>query len=849
MDNSKTYQEAQEAGKIFGVHDYITGKWVKSGVVEHKEAVNIFARKLVEDLGYLKTQIQTIPQFRVKVSPSGQEKYPTDIVVFNDENKNYENVFMLIECKQPDRKDGLRQLDIYLNLVPSVEIGAWFNGKEHVYLWKVKNKKTNKWEWKEIPDLPRRNQRVQDIGMYKRKDLRKPKDLKVVFDDIRHHLAGNVTGITRDESIAQEIINLLFCKIYDEINTPPEREVSFRVGVDEDKDDAKERIAELFDKVKSDYDDVFEESDRIKLDADSIVYIVGELQKYAITDAERDAIGDAFEVFIGPALRGGEGQFFTPRNVVKLAISILDPKIGERVIDPACGSGGFLIIALEYIWGILEEEAKKKNWSKELLGSKKRELASKYISGIDKDSFLAKVTKAYMAIVGDGRGGIFCENSLQPPQEWKPKAKQAISLGKYDVLVTNPPFGAKIPVRGNKVLEQYDLGYKWRFNRETNAYEKTNKLYDKQPPQILFIERCIQLLKEGGRMAIILPETYLHATNSEHILQFLEKYNILHVVDLSHDTFRPHNNAKTVMVILEKRPPKATNDIFFSIAKTIGHDHTGRVLYKLDPKTNTRTQDIDDDIPLIIGELGEYRRTNRLVPSPLLFTKKYRDVNKRVLVPRYYWRNYSQEIKSYAEKNSCLMVPFGDLAEKHIIKVFEGHGSPDAIFKGIGTIPYIRVADIINLEVYRNPTALIPEDVYLRKKGKGIDLELGDLLFVRRGSYRIGSVALISPFDEKILLTKEILIFRVIDEDNGYNITPYYLAYLLTNPIVKRQIDDKVLIETTLPNLSDRWKELLLPINKEELVRKSISNRVQEAFELKWKATEKLMKLQEGILL
>lgn len=545
-------------------------------------------------------------------------------------------------------------------------------------------------------------------------------------------------------------------------------------------------------------------------------------------------------------MRGGEGQFFTPRNVVKLAIEILDPQIGEYIIDPACGSGGFLIIALEYIWNKLEDEAKKKRWSKELLGNKKREHASKYIAGIDKDSFLAKVTKAYMAIVGDGRGGIFCENSLLPPSEWNPKTKHKIELDKFDVLVTNPPFGAKIPVRGKKILEQYDLGYKWRYNKERKTYEKTNKLYDKQPPQILFIERCLQLLKDGGRLAIILPETYLHATNSEHILQFLEQYKILHVVDLSHDTFRPHNNAKTVVVVLEKSKLTTSHQIYFSIAKTVGHDHTGRVLYKIDPKTNTRTEATDDDIPSILDCLKNYRTTNKLSPSTLLFYKKYSAINKKVLVPRYYWRDYDKELQKYAADNDCRLVPFSELYEKNIIKVCQGHGSPDAVFKGAGTIPYVRVADIINLEVYKNPTALIPEDIYLKKKGKGVDLEISDLLFVRRGSYRIGSIALVSPFDKKILLTKEILVFRINKKTNDYDITPYYLAYLLINPIVQKQIDDKVLIETTLPNISDRWKELILPIHNDKNRRLNIGKKIQDAFELKWKAVEKIAQLQDG---
>jgi len=846
MAGRKSYQVTEEIEKKEGVEDYLTGRWVRSGIKEHKEAVNVFTRKLIEDLGYSKKQIQTIPQFRVKVSPSGQEKYPVDIAVFNDEKRNYDNVFMLIECKQPERKDGRQQLDIYLNLVPSVELGVWFNGKGHLYLWKVRDSKTKRWEWKEIPDLPKRGQRVEDIGLYKRKDLIKPKNLKIVFDDIRNHLAGNITGITRDEAIAQEIINLLFCKIYDEMNTSPEEQVTFRVGINEQKEDVKERIDELFTKVLGEYDDVFDQGDRVKIDADSIVYVIGELQRFAITEAERDAIGNAFEVFIGPALRGGEGQFFTPRNVVKLTIEILDPQIGEYIIDPACGSGGFLIIALEYIWRKLEDEAKKKRWSKELLGSKKREHASKYIAGVDKDSFLAKVTKAYMAIVGDGRGGVFCENSLLSTSEWNSKTKYKIGLGKFDVLVTNPPFGAKIPVRGQKILEQYDLGFKWRYNKETKTYDKTNQICDKQPPQVLFIERCLQFLKDGGRMAIVLPETYLHARNSKYILQFLEQYKILHVVDLSHDTFRPYNNAKTVVVVLEKSKSIANHKTYFSVAKTVGHDHTGRVLYKIDPKTNTKTDEVDDSIPFIINRLKECRTSGKLAPSPLLFLKKASEINKEILVPRYYWRDYQKELTDYAKDNNCQLVPFGKLQERDIIKVYDGHGSPDAVFKGTGTIPYVRVADIINLEVYKNPTAFIPEDIYLKKKGKGVDLETGDLLFVRRGSYRIGSIALVSPFDKKILLTKEILIFRIIKKVNDLNITPYYLAYLLINPIVQKQIDDKVLIETTLPNISNRWKELLLPIHKEKNTRVNISEKVQDVFELKWKAVEKICQLQKG---
>lgn len=592
-----------------GIRDYISGEWVKSGIKEHKEAVNVFAQKLVEELEYSKKQIQTIPQFRVKTSPSGQEKYPVDIAVFRNKNKTYDNVLMLVECKQPNRKDGRKQLVIYLNLVPSVELGVWFNGKEHLYLWKVRDPKTKRWKWKEICELPKKGQRVSDIGLYKRKDLEKPKNLKQVFNDIRNHLAGMTTGITRDEAIAQEIINLLFCKIYDEINTPPEEQVKFRAGVEETAKEVKKRISQLFDEVRGknekrgEYDDVFDPEDRIKLDAESIVYVVGELQRYAITEAERDAVGDAFEVFIGPALRGTEGQFFTPRNIVKMAIKMLDPKGGEYIIDPACGSGGFLIVALEYVWKKLDEEAKRKGWSKEYLAGRRKELASKYIAGIDKDSFLAKVSKAYMAIIGDGRGGIFCENSLYPLLEWNLKTRLKIELGKFDVLITNPPFGAKIPIRGERILEQYDLGFKWKFNKETKEWEKTNKLRDKQPPQILFIERCLQLLKPNGRMGIVLPDGILGNVTAGYIRKFiLAKVKILAVVDMPPETFKPSTSTKTSLLFLQKKKEgEEVNNypIFMAVAEKCGHDRRGRVIK-------------EDDFPKVAEEYKNFREKNNI---------------------------------------------------------------------------------------------------------------------------------------------------------------------------------------------------------------------------------------------
>jgi len=542
----KKFEKAEETEKREGqIRDFVSGHWVKAGP-EELDAVQIFSRRLIEDYDYPKSHIQTRPQYRVRKRPSDEEKsYPVDIAVFKNSRRVEDDLFMVVECKKKNRKDGLAQLKLYLDM-SAAEIGVWFNGLEHAYLRKVYHKDGRR-TYQDLPSIPRHGQRIEDIGLFKRKDLKVPSDLKAVFRDLRNHLAGNVTGITRDEALAQQIINLLFCKIYDEINTGADDVVTFRSGIDEPPREVRKRILALFDdKVKGDFNDVFDKTDAITIDAESLVYVVGELENYCITEAARDAVGDAFEVFIGPALRGGEGQFFTPRNVVRMMIDILDPEPGEMILDPACGSGGFLIMALEHAWKKMELQAKAKGWSSVQLDRKKRDIASKCFRGIDKDSFLAKVTKAYMAIIGDGRGGIFCENGLLPPKDWHHATRDSIEIGSFNVVLTNPPFGTKIPIKGERVLAQYELGYKWKKDKKTGKVEKTNTLHEDQPPQILFLERCLQFLEPGGRLGIVLPEAVFGMPTYEYVVTFLrERTKILGIVSMPEALFKTSGKGGT----------------------------------------------------------------------------------------------------------------------------------------------------------------------------------------------------------------------------------------------------------------------------------------------------------------
>jgi len=561
------------------ITDFISGKEVKS-TPEELEAVQVFSKQLVEDYEYPKTHIQTRPQFRVKARPSDTRKeYPVDIAVFSNDKKLEDDIYIIVECKKKNRKDGKSQLQDYLRFSKAF-LGVWFNGEERLFLRKIE--KSGRIEFEEIPNIPNFKQRVEDIGKFKRKDLKPTHNLKATFKAIRNHLSANTVGTTRDEVLAQQLINLIFCKIYDENFTEPNDIVTFRAGLGEKPEDIKNRILDLFNKVKRKYKDVLDDTDSITLDNNSIAYVVGELQNYCLIEAERDVIADAFETFIGDALKGGQGQFFTPRNVVKMMVNILDPNEDDLIIDPACGSGGFLIESLRHVWRKLDADDEKYHWNKSNLQEEKMTFALNNIRGIDKDYFLSKVAKAYMAIVGDGKSGIFCEDSLDDPKNWKSKTKQKVHLDQFDVVMTNPPFGSKIPVRGEDKLKLFDLGHKW-INK--SGWKKGN-IKAKEAPQILFIERCLQLLKDDGRMAIILPDGIYGNVSLSYIRNWLLNCaRIIAIVDVPIETFMPNTSTKTTIMVLQKLPKdKIPKDypIFMAVAEKCGHDRRGRELVRDD---------------------------------------------------------------------------------------------------------------------------------------------------------------------------------------------------------------------------------------------------------------------------
>ena len=485
---------------------------------------------------------------------------------------------IIVECKKKDRKDGRSQLEDYLRF-SKASLGVWFNGLDYIFIKKIE--KSGKVLFEEIPNIPLFGQRIEDVGQFKRKDLKPATNLKAVFRTMRNYLAANAVGITRDEVFAQQIINLIFCKIYDERYTKPEDMVTFRAGVDEDKTEVTRRIIELFDKVKEQYQDVIGRDETVQLDSASIVRLVGSLQQYAITASDRDAVGEAFETFIGPALKGPQGQFFTPRNVVKMVVDMVDPQPHEKIIDPCCGSGGFLVEALRHAWRHVDERGAELGWPEYEIYTEKQKVAIDKFRGIDKDSFLSKVAKSYMAILGDGRGGVFCENSLEKPENWEQKTRDSIQLGSFDVVITNPPFGKKLAIESEELLQTFDLGHEWKSDKG-GTFQK-GKTLDKQPPQILFIERCLSLLRDGGRLGIVLLESIFGMPKYRYVVDYINQHaKILAIVTLPEDLFQPFTHAKTCVVILEKTIVKQPYDIFMCDVKWCGHDSRGNPTWTSD---------------------------------------------------------------------------------------------------------------------------------------------------------------------------------------------------------------------------------------------------------------------------
>ncbi len=587
------------------VSDYLTGKFVNDTPEEYVRQ-NI-EKALVRQ--YKFTPQDCEPEFGIKV---GASRKRVDIVVFEPgQNHVQANTFILIETKRSDVKptsktEGIGQLQSYMAACLNSKYGMWTNGTDRFCFAKRTNDKGG-WTFDEIIEIPAFGQTEEDAQRPKRRDLKVATADNLLFAFRRcHNYISAHEGKQKTEAF-WELLKLIFTKIEDERSpalnfyASPSERASTALATS-----AKKRIQELFkDKVVLKYPTIFDVKDTdIDLKPSVLAYVVTQLQGYSLLASPVDVKGVAYEEIVGANLRGDRGEFFTPRNACRMAVTMLNPQPHERLLDPSCGTGGFLISgmnhALQYI-----EQSERDQWidpshgtdeERQELFSRRNEYLTKCVLGIDLNPGLVRAAKMNMVMNNDGAGGLWQANSLENPHSWGPGARDGVGLGTVDVVVSNPPFGANILIDDEAILNQYDLAATWDVDEDGNWAMRLDKsgvpvLQKSQPPEILFIERCLQLLKPGaGRMAMVIPNGILNNPGLAYVRQWLlENAQILAVIDMHRDLFQPRNDTQTSMVLIRRlsAEEKTTAQdkgldypIFMAVAEKIGHDKRGNVIYR-----------------------------------------------------------------------------------------------------------------------------------------------------------------------------------------------------------------------------------------------------------------------------
>lgn len=599
-----------QQGKVL---DFIDGQTQREETPEEYVRQEI-AKSLVREYGYPKNDIAV--EFTLRL---GSRKPRADLVVFGaDEDHEQSNAYIIIECKEQkvkssDRKEGVGQLQSYMSACPNAIYGMWTNGLERFCYRKVDVK--GKITFEELPDLPGYGQ-TGDEAERPEFDQLKPASsdaLLFAFRRCHNYIAGN-QGLQKPQAF-WELLKLIFCKIHDERDSEA---VEFyaagneRTGINGPLK-VKKRLDGLFEAVKSEYPAIFTPNDTIELKPQVLAYLVSQLQMYSLLESDVDVKGHAYEEIVGSNLRGDRGEFFTPRNVCNMAVAMLDPSEGQLILDPACGTGGFLIAAMNHVIEKIRTSEIEK-WKGDLKRAELKivnriaKFAGSCIVGLDFNPELVKATKMNMVMNNDGAGGLYQANSLASPATWEEGLRDRSLLGKVDLIFTNPPFGSKIPIDDPAILEKYELGHSWSYNEDSDTWLVGDGIQKSQPPEILFIERCIKFLKPGsGRVAMVLPDGILGSPGLGYVRQWILKHTqVLASIDLHPDTFQPNVSVQTSVLVLQRKTDELValeeaagrmNDyqVFMAVANHVGHDKRGNTTYVRDKKGNEVVEEIEQN--------------------------------------------------------------------------------------------------------------------------------------------------------------------------------------------------------------------------------------------------------------
>ena len=452
------------------------------------------------------------------------------------------------------------------------------------------------------------------------------KSLKDLIQEMEDEVLSNA-GV----DVFEEVFKLIFTKLYDEMESADDR-VTIEVLLKEQKKvnpnltekdmistkisnegfrklefrsrgDAhhtKEVINELYKKAKSKWQGIFEQGEPLRItDENHLQICVGFLQNVKLFNSNLQVIDEAFEYLVNKSAKGEKGQYFTPRNVIDMCVYMMNPKQNEYMIDTACGSCGFTVHTLFNVWQKLVNQGKAQfaNFSNQKLTSEQKDYVNK-VFGIDFDEKSVRVARTLNMIAGDGKTNVLHLNTLdytrweekQKDREWTKTYndgfQRLLDLTKdpknpkdfnFDIVMANPPFAGDI--KDSRLISNYEV-----------AFDGKGKKANKVSRDVLFIERNLDFLKPGGRMAIVLPQGRFNNTSDEKIRNFvMERARLVSVVGLDGNTFKPHTGTKTSVLFIQKwdekiNPKKDDYEIFMAVSENSGKDNSGLEMYETNEK-------------------------------------------------------------------------------------------------------------------------------------------------------------------------------------------------------------------------------------------------------------------------
>ncbi|MDP2087946.1 MAG: N-6 DNA methylase [Flavobacteriaceae bacterium] len=638
--------------------------------------------------------------------------------------------------------------------------------------------------------------------------LTKEDNLLKKFEEIHDYIYAN-DGLSPQQTL-EEFVKILFIKIFDE----NENLNQFTISAEEWNElksgrttlSITERISILFEQTKQAYKDIFDTDDRIRVSPIALGFTINKLQGISLLSSSQDAKGLAFQKFLSHHEKDGRGQFFTPEPVIDFCVEMMQPKPTEKIIDPACGSGGFLMSALKYL--------QKNNTD---LNTKK--IVSKNLFGLDINKSIARIAKMKLLLEANGKTNVLCTNSLEDLDSLKLTLSHTDG---FDLILANPPFGAKIT--NTSTLSKFDLGYKW--SNYNNEYHKTKSVYPNQNAEILFIERCLQLLKEGGRMAIVLPNGNFENPSLEYLRYYIKlKAKILAIVNLPQETFIPFGTGvKTSLLFLEKETPNKIRQypIFFGRVRKLGYqgNKNGTPLYQKDQYGQTIKDALgqpilDEDFSVIADDYKAFQK-GIIIEKENSFSINYDELNGRFDFDFYSPENR----KMFSNLDNGKTVRLGDICD--IIKIKSKKLKDQNL-----TVEYVELSDI-NTHSYEiiNSTTYQVHELPSRAS---YEIQEGDIITAIAGNSvgtRKHATALVTKDSEGCVCTNGFRVLR------NFKIDSYYLLFFLKSDIFLKQM---FMYRTgaAIPNVSDTDLANTLINLPDDKTIKDISKKMKRAFELR----------------